>query len=217
MLIIEGGKFWCMQECMQELVIISPWDWQSWWCDLSWLLGCSAADSGARTWDRRAQRRCWRWRWSLAPAPPGTSTASWRRAAGPCLHTPNIFTRFHQNVLREVCCLLEKGNIGMPKLVPWNTSEGSDFLVLSPFFSGLWSSSLPSTLSPDHDLLHVTHSLHWSLSLLTPRLGLVTRVRVLSDGGQVEGLGVPLAGCIGLSTVCFLHFLAARMDSGPPS
>ena len=47
--------------------------------------------------------------------------------------------------------------MGMPKFVPGNTSEGSDCLVLNPSFSG---HALPSTLNPEHDMLHVTHSLH---------------------------------------------------------
>ena len=47
----------------------------------------------------------------------------------------------------------------MPKLVLGNTLEGSDCLVLNPSFSGLLSSSLPSTLSPEHGMLHTAPTL----------------------------------------------------------
>ena len=89
---------------------------------------------------------------------PGHQTA--RRTVGPCLHTQNIFTPSHQNVLREVCCLPEKGNMGMAKLVLGNTSEGSDCLVLNPSFSGHLSSSLLSILNTTCYMLHTLFTDH---------------------------------------------------------
>ena len=53
----------------------------------------------------------------------------------------------------------------MPKLVLGNTLEGSDCLVLNPSFSGLLSSSLHSTLSPEHDMLHTLFTDHCLYSL----------------------------------------------------
>ena len=81
----------------------------------------------------------------------------------------------------------------MPKLVPGNTLEGSDCLVLNPS-SGLLSSSLPSTLGPAHTLF-TDHCLY------SPPAS------ALSPGS---------ACLLTADTVCFLRFLKARLDSGNP-
>ena len=90
-----------------------------------------------------------------------------RPSPGPCLHTPNIFTRYHQIVLREVCHLPEKGNKGMPKLVPGNASEGSDFLVLN-------LKSLLRTL----EQLPAQHSQSWTPHVTCNTLSSLTTVSI---------------------------------------